>query len=135
MIPPAPTALRFPADDKSGTTTKESVSEKEAVKEDKYICCVQCLQPITRPSDRIAVNGSHVHSFANPSGMIYEIGCFQTATGCGYTGPTTDEFTWFKGYSWKVSYCGKCLLHLGWLFISGDDSFNGLILDHLIEPD
>jgi hypothetical protein len=134
MIPSAPLLFRYPAKDKSGTTTQESVSEKEVVEEDKYICCAQCLQPITRPSDRIVVDSSHIHTFANPSGVVYEIGCFQSAIGCGYAGPVSDEFTWFKGFGWKVSYCGKCLLHLGWLFLSGDNSFNGLILDRLVEP-
>ena len=135
LKPTAPILFRYPGKDKGGTTTDVSVSEKETVEAEKYICCVQCLQPITRPSDRIVMNGSHVHTFANPSGIIYEIGCFQSATGCGYAGPASDEFTWFKGFSWKVAYCGKCLLHLGWLFLSGDHSFNGLILENLIEPE
>ena len=73
MLPAAPLRFRYPGKDKSGTTTEESVSEKEIVDADKYICCIQCLQPITRPSDRIVMNGSHIHSFANPRGIIYEI--------------------------------------------------------------
>ena len=127
--------FRYPAGDKGGPTTETSVSEKEAVKEDKHICCVLCLQPITRPSDRILMDGSHIHTFANPGGIVYEIGCFQSATGCNHSGPASDEFTWFKGFSWKIAHCGNCLLHLGWLFSSGDNSFYGLILNRLLEPD
>ena len=111
--------------------TKEKESDNE-----NYILCRQCHQVITTPADRITVHGAHQHSFANPQGIIYEIGCFRSVQGCGYAGPATDEFTWFKGFSWRVAYCGMCLTHLGWLFISaGGGSFNGLIVDHLIYPD
>ena len=134
-----PYRLRYRSDDKkgNGSVPEEFVSDDVSEEAEKYICCAQCLQPITRPADRMIVNGSHMHTFANPSGVIYEIGCFHSVRGCGHAGPATGEFTWFKGYSWKVTFCGKCLLHLGWLFISvsGGDSFNGLILDRLIEPD
>jgi hypothetical protein len=30
---------------------------------------------ITSPAERIVVQGSHQHTFANPHGIIYEIGC------------------------------------------------------------
>ncbi len=129
-----PTRMYFFRDDlkeKGGSTTQPSVSEKKETEDEKFIRCSQCLQPITRPSDRISIDGSHTHTFANPSGILYEIGCFRSVIGCGFSGPTTDEFTWFKGYGWKVAYCGKCLTHLGWLFMSSGNSFNGLILDRL----
>ena len=102
---------------------------------DDYILCRQCLQVITSPTERIEMQGAHQHTFANPHGSVYQIGCFRSAAGCGYAGQSSDEFTWFKGYSWRVAVCGSCLFHLGWLFISpGSQSFNGLILDHLIQP-
>ena len=136
MIPSTIHALRDEPHSKGGLISKTSVSEKKKVEKEKYIRCNQCLQPVAKSSSRISINGSHVHTFANPSGYIYEIGCFHTVIGCGYLGPASDEFTWFKGYRWKIAYCERCHAHLGWLFISSGEafSFNGLILDKLTDP-
>lgn len=110
--------------------------EEEHAQETRQIVCRQCHNVITRPEERIEVNGSHQHTFANPSGLLFEIGCFQTAEGCGYTGEATEEYSWFKGYAWRVAVCGKCLTQIGWLFSAamGVSRFNGLILDRLIIP-
>ena len=136
MIPTNIHALRDDPQSKGGTTTKTSVSEKKKTEKEKYIRCNQCLQPVALPSSRISINGSHAHTFANPNGYVYEIGCFRSVMGCGYLGPSSDEFTWFKGYKWKVAYCERCHAHMGWLFISSNEafSFGGLILDNLTEP-
>lgn len=108
---------------------------KEQETEDSYyLLCRHCLQIISTPAERIEVQGSHKHTFANPQGIIYEIGCFKNATGCGYTGIPTDGYTWFRGFRWRVALCGLCLTHLGWLFMStASSSFNGLILNRLVE--
>ena len=82
------------------------------------------------------MEGAHQHTFANPGGIVYQIGCFQSAKGCAQTGPATDEFSWFKGFRWRIVVCRACLLHLGWVFIShARGHFYGLILDRLIFPD
>jgi len=101
---------------------------------DNFILCSQCLQIITHPSEQIVVDGFHQHTFANPHGIIFDIGCFRSAIGCGYLGTPSDEFSWFKGFSWRVAVCSSCLMHIGWLFSSTDkSSFLGLILERLIE--
>ena len=54
----------------------------------------------------------------------------------GYIGPETDEFTWFKGYRWRIAVCGRCQVHLGWRFRSANRAeFHALILDKLLLPD
>jgi hypothetical protein len=130
--------LRQPSEKKGQDSTpviEEEEAEEQEPEEEEYILCRQCQQAITRPADRITVDGSHLHTFANPHGIVFEIGCFKTVRGCGYAGPLTDEFSWFSGYSWRVSYCSMCLTHLGWMFVSGGgDVFHGLILDRLIQP-
>lgn len=110
--------------------------EKEQTQEYRQIVCRQCRNIITRPEEKIEVNGSHQHTFANPNGQVFEIGCFQTAEGCGYTGEATEEYSWFRGYAWRVAVCGRCLTQIGWLFSAsmGVSRFNGLILDRLILP-
>lgn len=130
--------LREPAekrDDEKVPELVEEEAEEKAPEEEQYILCRQCHQAITRPADRIAVQGSHKHTFANPHGIVFEIGCFKKVKGIGYAGPASDEFTWFAGYSWKAGFCSMCLTHLGWIFVArSGDIFNGLILDRLIEP-
>ncbi|MBW2409052.1 MAG: hypothetical protein JRF72_04575 [Deltaproteobacteria bacterium] len=130
--------LRQPSEKPGQDSTpviEEEEAEEQEPEEEEYIRCRQCQQAITRPADRIAVDGSHQHTFANPHGIVFEIGCFKTVRGCGFAGELTDEFSWFAGYHWRVSYCSLCLTHLGWMFVSGGgDMFHGLILDRLIDP-
>jgi len=131
--------FRIPADkpgEADETTTVEKEAGEQSPEEEEYILCRQCRQAITRPIERMAIQGSHRHTFANPHGIVFEIGCFRNATGCGYAGAATNEFSWFAGYSWRVCFCAMCLTHLGWIFSSkGADIFHGLILGRLIEPD
>jgi hypothetical protein len=122
-----------------GASPEKVIEDKTAEKtsdDDKFILCRQCRQVITHPTERIEMAGSHRHTFANPHGIVYEIGCFRSAQGCGYAGSATDEFSWFKGFYWRIAVCRTCLTHLGWLFTSsGHAGFNGLILDRLIDSE
>jgi hypothetical protein len=127
--------LRTPAE-KSDAGLDDQLSEETAVEEEtedeEVILCRNCHAMITSPSERIMVDGLHRHTFANPHGIVFEIGCFRNAGGCTYTGPITDEFSWFKGYHWQIAICGECLQHMGWIFRSVDGgSFHGLVLDRL----
>ena len=122
-----------PKQGQSDTHLKDDTLDKESGPEN-YILCRQCSQVITSRHEKMSVNGSHRHTFANPHGIVFEIGCFRTVTGCGVAGSPSDEFSWFPGYRWRIVVCGMCLTHLGWLFMSaGGNTFNGLILDRLAE--
>jgi hypothetical protein len=130
--------LKQPSEENGGLITDilvEDKTEEQIVEDDKFIRCAKCLNSIARQADEIIIGGSHRHTFANPHGILFEIACFSFADGCGTLGPSTGEFTWFKGYAWKVAVCGKCLSHLGWQYTSsGKGSFFGLIIDRLIYP-
>lgn len=134
--PDAPSYFKYPAEKLSGEKLEIIVEEEEEEKESDHeeaILCRQCRQVITSPAERIAVQGSHRHTFANPHGIVYEIGCFRSARGCQYVGPATEEWSWFGGFSWRIAICGRCLTHLGWLYQkTGYESFYGLILDRLV---
>ncbi|MCF8085753.1 MAG: hypothetical protein K9J48_02555 [Desulfohalobiaceae bacterium] len=96
--------------------------------------CKFCRRMITTSSERIVVNGQHVHICANPYGLLFEVGCFARAVGCQSTGTPTTEFTWFPGYAWSIALCSSCANHLGWYYMGRPPSeFYGLILSHLIE--
>jgi hypothetical protein len=99
------------------------------------ITCRACRHPITRTDECISVQGGHEHTFANPHGIVFRIGCFGAADGCGYLGPPTFEFTWFSGFQWRIALCLNCMINLGWLFTAPiGQRFHGLILDRLVFP-
>src|SRR4030043_289297 len=126
----SPHLFRLPSEKEPFEKLKNLVTDEIALEErgrESHLLCQQCHQIITSISEMIEVSGCHQHTFANPEGLLFEIGCFRKAIGCWYIGPATEEFTWFKGFQWKVAVCSRCLIHLGWLYY-GNESFHGLIL-------
>jgi hypothetical protein len=99
------------------------------------LACAYCRRPITTGAARIEVGGSHAHTFANPDGVRFRIGCFADASGLRAVGAKSPYFTWFAGFSWQVELCARCREQLGWLYESADGLFHGLILDRLVELD
>ncbi len=97
------------------------------------LACAGCLQAITTASARTAVAGAHEHTFVNPSGFQFRIGCFARAAGCTTAGEPSTYWSWFAGYSWQVEHCSACAEHLGWLFRGEGHFFHGLVLDRLVE--
>lgn len=96
--------------------------------------CRACRLVVCQRGHRTQVNGTHTHTFANPHGVVFEIGCFRDAPGCHQTGPAYDDFSWFSGYRWRISVCGGCGSHLGWMFVATTaPAFFGLILERLVE--
>jgi hypothetical protein len=108
-------------------------SERQAVQneEQKAVICRNCGQVITSVASVSSPEGSRTHTFFNPAGIVYEIICFSTAPGCLVQGPSSTEFCWFAGFTWRLAFCGNCLTHLGWFYESRDSSFFGLILKKL----
>lgn len=102
---------------------------------DKKLVCAGCGTVITDQDQRMTVDSKHHHTFFNPAGLVYELGCFRWAPGCLPVGESSAEFSWFAGHVWRVGVCSGCLAHIGWLFESGESSFFGLIVSRLIEAD
>jgi hypothetical protein len=130
--------LRTPDRDAGrGTGRMPQVKEKarKATQSERMLLCRRCGNPVTSPRYKIAMNGSHRHTYANPSGIVFEIGCFHSADGCGRVGAVSDEFSWFPGYGWQIVICRSCREHLGWFFSTSGNTFFGLILDRLIDSD
>lgn len=109
----------------------ETHTENDAKHEEDWYVCRNCQKKLTRPSNRISIQGGHTHTFANPSGIVFEIGCFNSAQGYSFMGPPSTEFAWFAGYSWRILICSSCLIHLGWFFSSIGSSFFALIKDRI----
>jgi hypothetical protein len=97
------------------------------------LLCRTCAMPVARMWDRISVGGKHVHALFNPSGILFEVGCFAQAPGCRFEGEFTHDFTWFAGYAWRFAMCRRCAAHLGWEYRGAGDGFAGLIMAELRE--
>jgi hypothetical protein len=116
------------ADPDSDPDSAPSTSDEEAVS------CRRCLHVISSRSQQQVVDGAHMHTFANPEGIVFDIACYGNAWGCGYVGPASSEFTWFVGYRWRIAVCANCLTHLGWRFSSPSGNFfHGLIVSRIVE--
>jgi hypothetical protein len=101
--------------------------------DDRAVSCRACGATITRAHARIAVGGAHEHSFINPAGFIFRIGCFAAAPGARAAGEESDHWTWFPGYFWQAVVCARCMQHIGWSYRNASASFVGLILDRVVE--
>jgi hypothetical protein len=113
------------------TESHEQPEEQEEV----HIYCRGCLHAVTSSFNSIQVSGRHYHTFPNPLGIVFEIGCFSEANGCTRRGETTSEFSWFPGFSWCFALCSGCRAHLGWHFSSQTADFYGLIMANLLIRD
>jgi len=98
-----------------------------------WLLCIHCRAPITSRDQEISVDNDHIHTFTNPDGLTFRIGCFASASGCLFHGETTTLHSWFAGYSWKYADCSVCRHHLGWQFanLEAAQLFSALILNRL----
>lgn len=95
--------------------------------QDDGLCCARCGHRVTSRAYRRDLAGGHQHTFVNPAGHVFEIGCFAAAPGARVDGPASAEFSWFPGWLWRVAACGGCGGHLGWRFELGAERVFGLI--------
>ena len=126
--------LREAADKVSGVIDPASANRDELEREkEKVLLCCNCSTLITRENQRFSKEGKHLHTFFNPAGIVYEIGCFRSASGCLAHGAVSSDFSWFSGYRWQIGVCIACLEHIGWYFRGGNSPFFGLIVNRLKE--
>jgi len=106
-------------------------ADEDATRSERILRCRACEAAIASIDDRIEIAGAHAHTFVNPHGHVFEIGCFARADGCTTLGPASAFFSWFPGYAWRVAVCAGCRTHLGWSFGEAPD-FWGLVLPSLV---
>ncbi|MBI5783748.1 MAG: hypothetical protein HZA69_08390 [Gammaproteobacteria bacterium] len=126
-----PSLMFFDPHSEKKRKEKTNTRLAEKAKKEKRLFCAACRHLITHQDQRVPVQGGHEHTFTNPRGITYHIGCYREAAGCSVVGESTAEFTWFLGYAWRVALCANCRTHLGWEFRSDSDYFHGLIVDRL----
>lgn len=118
------------------TTDAADVIEEitDSVRRRRALRCASCRAEVTDLGARIEMDGAHRHTFVNPSGISFRIGCFGSAPGVRGLGELSRWWSWFPGFAWRVALCAGCRRHLGWSF-HGEWTFWGLILDRLVEDD
>lgn len=113
---------------------EESAFGEEEEQGGEFFCRV-CRRFVTAEAEVLTVMGSVRHTFFNPAGLAFTIGCFRRAPGALPEGEATLEHTWFQEWGWQVALCAGCGQHLGWRYQRGEDAFFGLILDRLARKD
>lgn len=131
----APALLRELGERQHGVGLDLEDDDEKASERHPLLVCRKCGQAITGEDKRIVVAGSHRHTFFNPAGIVYGLGCFSEAKGCALVGPRSPEFSWFAGCLWQVALCRGCGNHLGWHFLGDGQAFYGLILAELVETE
>lgn len=121
--------------DRGKTTGRPLIQKKDKDESgvQKALYCKACGKSITVKDQAITVNSSFRHTFFNPAGIVFELGCYRKAPGCMVAGVPSSEFSWFSGYLWRFALCSGCETHLGWCFESRTSVFWGLILNKLKE--
>jgi hypothetical protein len=134
-MPPLPSSYLYHYNEGSseGNSPAPDLGEEEATGPPIVLACARCQQRLTTSGDRVARAGAHAHTFTNPEGLRFRIGCFKAAAGTTTASAPTEYWSWFPGYAWQVEQCAACGAHLGWLFTASSDHFHGFILDRLVE--
>ncbi len=118
------------------TLPKGAEEPEGTTEEERWLRCAACGARITPERARIDVNGSHEHSFMNPTGLRFVVACFSVAPGCVDEGERSTVWTWFPGRAWQIALCKACGAHLGWSFhaASGAEAapFHGLVRERLV---
>jgi hypothetical protein len=115
-----------------GTDAAHELVTEVAEQLDDTLRCRRCRHDVTAGRLAIEVSGAHAHTFRNPAGWSFRLGCFADAPGAAVTGTATYAATWFTGYAWRFAHCSGCGTHLGWWFVGGSDAFAGLVLARLM---
>jgi hypothetical protein len=116
----------------AGTELGDELTAELSEQLDDTIRCRRCQHGVTAGRFATEVAGGHAHTFRNPAGWSFRIGCFVDAPGAAIAGQPTTTHTWFPGYAWRFAHCGACSTHLGWWFVGGSDVFAGLVLARLM---
>lgn len=109
-------------------------STSQATQDERPIRCAKCQQEIAKKSAIFCMRAPYeVQAFVNPHGYTFEVLTVKSATHVVWDTRVSTDFSWFKGYAWRLLFCERCLAHLGWRFEGageGDEpnEFFGLVV-------
>ncbi len=104
---------------------------QHGTRDEEWVTCAACGHALTPRQARIEVEVRHAHTYVNPAGDEFTIGCFASASGATGVGEESTFWTWFRGFAWRIAACGGCGAHVGWSFRREASVFWGLILDRV----
>jgi hypothetical protein len=114
------------------TALHDQPHDNISLSEDQPILCQQCRTVITTATAAIELAGQHAHRLTNPADVTFEVVLYREAN-CVAQGPPTWEHSWFTGFAWQLALCGRCAMHLGWLYTKPESlGFYGLIKTQLV---
>ena len=121
---------------KTPTALQQLLDELDSYQPGSLIYCRLCQHAVTDQDSAMDIGLAHLHSFTNPTGILYTIRCFHAAPGCAISGQPTTEHSWFGGYRWQYANCSHCYQHLGWYYEGRRQrNFFGLIANRLLQAD
>ena len=125
----------MPLDD--ATRPSDQANAARSTLADRPVRCARCSHPLTTHNARVAVEGSHAHTFVNPSGVVFDIVLYGDVPGVVVVGEHEVHSSWFAGTAWQYANCANCAGHVGWayLYLSAHEPqrFFGLICDSISE--
>jgi hypothetical protein len=125
---------------KRGAAAEARPAERRETRVGRVFRCRRCRQPISSPAAAFCMGSHHpTQVFLNPAGYAHEVLTVRAAENLRLEPQGTAEATWFPGYAWRIAYCGRCGVHLGWRYdaVAGGEParFFGLITRAIVEDD
>lgn len=80
------------------------------------------------------LNGTHLHSFVNPSKIRCNFISFNHCENVLVHHDLYADHSWFAGYGWRFLFCGLCFQHIGWKYDAlrknmNPETFFGVLVD------
>lgn len=90
----------------------------EQVEEDIFCSMCGSFLANTRDIFSMTARGTAGGTFVNPGGHVFQVLTLREVDRAHVFMDMTrsTEDTWFAGYSWTITHCNSCYLHLGWRF-------------------
>ena len=114
-----------------GDAPARSTADERPGGDGAELVCAACEHRITTVDARVERGGAHEHTFVNPGGFVHHVGCYAIAPGCVHIGAPDPAFSWFPGWTWQIAECGRCRIHLGWIFRCAGEQFHALLVGRL----
>lgn len=121
-------AANLPLDDAARQRLLECTSAAERLYDIVHIMaalqlrCCECDVELAHAKDVINMSEEGIAAlFVNPHGYVHDMVTLRKVSAVTDEGAPTAEHSWFHGYAWQLSYCERCLQHVGWCFSAVQD--------------
>jgi len=98
----------------------------------RVLVCRRCGLQLGQGADIFSMSKEGPQSaFVNPGGAVHETLTLYKAKNLRLHGQPSTDHSWFPGYAWTITECGRCGDHIGWKFTAtsrrlSPDKFYGI---------